>query len=550
VEAIIVAFLSRLVVTIFPRVVKWSTCMNSGSPRLSLSGALPFIGILIVGLAVVLRCRVFPTVDGPIHVYYAEVVRNLLLHTGSYSSYFYLKHVFPPYAFHTYLLIFLNGLFVPLLSEKLLVCVYIIIFCFGFRYLVQSLHAREELAPLLAFAFVFNHMLYMGFYNFSFSTAISLWAVGFWIRNSMRFTMRRSAVFFGLIFLLLVTHPVGLMISYVFFGVHIAILGLQIACTTPGPLADRFARMVSTLRRPVLHILLSAPVFLWIAQFTTVQKVNPPDLAPLSIAKRIYSLLTLAWSSPIQSWSYRAVLLVIFAIGLLLALLQLYRTGAAAWKSGAASLAITGLLCAAVFIVAPEEMNGSGHFPERFAIFAAMFVLACSSGFPLGGRLKTAALIVIVVAACLNLVSLDRLNRTIIAELSPFLDTPPVGSGQLLALTAETDGPIHGLSFDPLFWAGAIYARRSEAILLNSPWVELPIMMLAPIAPPECANRNPGPMATCLAENIGRPAAPKLGLLIDEAMDPSNPLSARVAAAYGLHASSQANATVAFYGAD
>ena len=117
-----------------------------------------------------------------------------------------------------------------------------------------------------------------------------------------------------------------------------------------------------------------------------------------------------------------------------------------------------------------------------------------------------------------------------------------------MALTAETDGPISGLSFDPQFWAGAIYARRSEAILLNAPWVDLPIIMLGLARSHPCANNNPGPMGACFAEYIGQPVKPELDFVIDEAADPANPLSERIARAYGLRASVNVNPAVIFYG--
>src|ERR1700712_5538131 len=98
-----------------------------------------FAALLLISLLTVVTCRIFPSQDGPLHLYYAEVTRNLLLGTGHYQSGFVISHFLTPYILQTGVLVALDQLFDPLLSEKLLVCLYIILFCLGFRYLIHSL---------------------------------------------------------------------------------------------------------------------------------------------------------------------------------------------------------------------------------------------------------------------------------------------------------------------------------------------------------------------------------------------------------------------------
>jgi hypothetical protein len=152
---------------------------RSGSRAPVLLGLLLLLGILAAAAAVVFAAGpLFPSQDGPIHLYYAEVTRNLFLGTGVYEDSFVIRHLLSPYIFQTYLLTVFNSLFDPLVSEKLLVCTYIGMFLFGFRYLVRSVLPGDETGALFAVPFLFNYFVYAGNYNYALGIAFVLWGVG------------------------------------------------------------------------------------------------------------------------------------------------------------------------------------------------------------------------------------------------------------------------------------------------------------------------------------------------------------------------------------
>src|SRR5271165_6337573 len=84
---------------------------NSSSDRSDLWWDVAVLVLLGCTAAVVLAVPVFPTQDGPIHLYYTDILRSLLTHTGSYPQYFAIKSVLTPYALEYYVLLVLETAF-------------------------------------------------------------------------------------------------------------------------------------------------------------------------------------------------------------------------------------------------------------------------------------------------------------------------------------------------------------------------------------------------------------------------------------------------------
>jgi hypothetical protein len=48
-----------------------------------------------------------------------------------------------------------------------------------------------------------------------------------------------------------------------------------------------------------------------------------------------------------------------------------------------------------------------------------------------------------------------------------------------------------GLAFNPYLWSEVHYFRRSQAILANQPWMEMPIILLRPTHPDRWSYHDP-----------------------------------------------------------
>ena len=71
---------------------------------------LTFYAILLAYVVWVFSLPVFPSQDGTVHLYYTEVVNSILRKDGAFGSAFVIKHLFPPYSLHSYLLMLTHPL--------------------------------------------------------------------------------------------------------------------------------------------------------------------------------------------------------------------------------------------------------------------------------------------------------------------------------------------------------------------------------------------------------------------------------------------------------
>jgi hypothetical protein len=142
-------------------------------------------------------------------------------------------------------------------------------------------------------------------------------------------------------------------------------------------------------------------------------------------------------------------------------------------------------VAALLFLVAqpffPQDMNGSHLFAERLLVFIWIAFLASASG---ASRLPRACQLAIAAFAIVVTVGVLGLARDYLAPVARQLasversDIGPAGRIGLLL-----PGNIHdAYNFDdqlrdyPFTWAGARYFRQTNSILLNTPWMDLPIL--------------------------------------------------------------------------
>ena len=151
-------------------------------PRLSLLKILWGLWIAL-DIYLVFSARPFPSEDGPLHLYYVEVVRNLLAHTGSLNQFFEFKHIPPPYLFQYTTLLFLETFVDAVTAEQILLASYVLWFSFAVYYLARSLGENWIYACLFAMPLAMNLTLYLGFVNFTASVATCLLLIGFWNRT-------------------------------------------------------------------------------------------------------------------------------------------------------------------------------------------------------------------------------------------------------------------------------------------------------------------------------------------------------------------------------
>jgi hypothetical protein len=478
------------------------------------------IALLACTAIFVLAMPVFPTQDGPVHLYYVDILRDLLRQSGPFTQHFEIKTFLTPYALEYYSLLVLEAAFSPTLSEKLFICGYIFAFGLGFRYLVESVAERNNPWTLVGIPFCMNLMVYMGFLNYCIGVALMLFLSGFWIRYWRQLGARRVTMLLVGLILMLLTHPVPAAVFLLFISVYFGMDLARSSMTDSGRWVSHFRER----QRPLAVIaVMAAMSAAWVGRFLNHSQQAASGAREPSRYRWVHDVtvaLKLWGIAPFTSPTYRLGLAFPLAMAGLACL-------AAVWthrrpSSSAIALFATSAICFTLFCFAPFSINGSSLFSNRFAIFWIVLFVAAAAALHPPHRWSLAAGVIafFVTGALLSMqwVSISRIAR----EIRPALDAPLAEVGSVGLIIGEDNGSSARLRFDPFIWSGAHYFRRSKAILANTPWMDLPIIMIRPMSVDRWSYLEPSTASSSLLSALKKgDAVPELSLLVvNGASDP------------------------------
>ena len=448
------------------------------------------LALLAVTALIPLATPLFPTQDGPVHLYYVDVLRGVLTHSAPYAQHFRIKNLLTPYASEYYCLLALEFLFSPAWSEKLLVVAYIFAFGLGFRYLVESVAEKGSPWTLAGIPFCLHVLLYMGFLNYSLALALLLFLCGFWIRYADRLTAKRAAVLTGGLALTLLTHPVPAAVFLLFAALYtLTEIAYDAAAGKPWPTFLRLHRAPLAL-----SVAMGLASLAWVSRFLERAPIGARDGSYASLWGWFNAVATELQLYPVAAFN----LLRYRAGGMALMVFTGIALGVGLWRNrrdiqpAAAALLVSSGVCFLLYCLVPERMNDSFYFAERFPILWVLFLLAGTAALPLSRRWSlTAGGLGIFVAAALLLQ--QRANVAVMcAQIARVQELPPSKAGSVgLIASASREAP-YGLQFNPYMWSAVHYFRRSRAILANHPWMNSPLIVLAPVRPNRWSYLDPG----------------------------------------------------------
>ena len=181
------------------------------------------IFILLIGLYLtpIWIFQYFPSQDSPSHLENAKIILDHYLQNGSINQQYYLiNHHLIPNLITYPLLVSLLLFFSPLVAEKIVLSIFVICFPLSIRYVLNSINPDSNYISLLAFPFIYNYTFQIGFLNYSYSIFILLIIFGYFIQchdnlnatNILLLSILSTALFFS--------HPLSLLMSYVFIVVY------------------------------------------------------------------------------------------------------------------------------------------------------------------------------------------------------------------------------------------------------------------------------------------------------------------------------------------
>ncbi len=438
---------------------------------------VPFILLLAAYCIWVLTLPVFPSLDGSLHLYYASVLASLLSGSKVFSSYYFIRHVLPPYALHYYFLIAAGHFVGYVMADKLLVCLIFITTAFGFRYLARQLGPSGGMLSLLAIPLILTWPLCMGFYNYCLAIGMGLWTLGLWYRAVRVRGHRMWIGFLVLVFLMVLTHPVPTAFVYILVGIDV-VWRMFLDRRAHLPSGQRNSNIWRRFRWDLFYMLAAWSTFLYIARFIGTHRVlgNLTQTYPRKVELlRLAKLSTLAiFSGPQPSViAYRTSLYIVLILSIAVAA----RALTARWHSGKLETADVLFICSLALLVVipilPPVMNGANYFAQRLMILVWIGMLAAASGYSRLDRLleRWAVLFFFVYGIGVLIFANSRI-APVAASISR-IETVPIGQKSMTGLSLGLpDAPDPSdLNYVPYYWAGARYFRRTSSTLLNGGWL-------------------------------------------------------------------------------
>ena len=455
-------------------------------PENRLSVSHPAFSALVFSLLVAACCAwilylpVFPSQDGPAHVYYARVTRDLLLGHSTYAAQFRIGRPFPPYSVHAYLLMALRELTSGEMAEKLLACLAVIVSGCGVFSLARQLGTSTVVVGF-AVPFLLNRYLFLGFYGYVMAIGFALMAMAVCLRDDRHRPSHRVA-FLLLVLLTLFAHPVPylLLLSFCWGTVILGwwnsrhtSTGIPVGQPLRAPTAGDFAAIdaITALLLYVAHYSHSGP--LWSYEW----KVNW-DLKLLRIVDIFRGWIELPIKAPVYDWVVGGGLVAMMIVAL--------RRSSRESKQGlfTRTQAVVGfaLLTILALPLLPRTMNGSGFFADRFSIWPPLLLIAAAASCEFSRRTRRAlaAITVGVVAVALFALAqtLDPVARRL--DVSRF---PADSLAGRHFLAASDTLPNRALTYDPYLFSSVRLVDRAGALLVGAPWLELQIMILDDAGP-------------------------------------------------------------------
>jgi hypothetical protein len=438
-------------------------------------------GLLLFSFGVVACCvwvlslPVFPSEDGPVHLYYATVMTKLL--GGSHdalSQAFRIRHLLPPYSLYYYLLIALLQLFPAVLVEQMVVCITIVIMAAGFYRMCAAVGQNGRWTAFLVLPLLLNWPLFMGFQNYCLAIGLCFWAVGTWFGRGKY----RRAIFLLLVVLIVLTHPVPLLAIAAILGIDLA--GRRML---PPAMKDEPALSRATWWRDLATLACACVSMSYVLLFTEKNKVSENLLVHIhpvvSVMKysTLYGLGLFARASA-ANLVYTGLLFAVLCLSLLVTVRSLlYRQHRREWHRADVLLLAT-LALLAMLPLLPDTMNGGFYFNMRFLILVwCGAIAAASGGVPFSSRLRVlfvvlgcGALLYTLVLAQLRIAPEAR--RAAEPERAPIVRT---GENALLLPATDYEADPQ-LRFRPLEWSAVRYFRRAGDVMLDAPFLDMSTM--------------------------------------------------------------------------
>lgn len=166
-----------------------------------------FLAMVVLNLTPILSVKYFPTVDGPAHLYNANLIVDLLSGTSSWQGFIEFNQSFTPNWTGHLLLALLIKLFSVSIAEKMILGIYLVGVPISIKLLLKQLRAPSSILVYLVFPFMYGYLFHFGFFNYNLAIVFFFLGLIAWIHalNSKAYYNWLLAGFMAVIIAL--SHP-------------------------------------------------------------------------------------------------------------------------------------------------------------------------------------------------------------------------------------------------------------------------------------------------------------------------------------------------------
>lgn len=424
-----------------------------------------FAGLVVLHLLPVWSFSHFLTQDGPAHMESANVLR-LYGHPDHalFRTVYALNPSLEPNLLGHLLAAWLLRALPVAAAEKLLVSLYVVGLPLSARYALHAVEPRGNFLVALFFPFVFNWVLYLGFYNFVLSLPLFFFCLGFWWRHRERLGGPQIALLAAVGLLLCVSHVVSFVMVLVVLATLAAWLaGLDVYRGKGSALVAQAPRLVLAL----------APALLLLGSFLARRGGAPPR--PPSTSETWAHLRGLDTLVVFRDSEGVLASLLFWGLVLLATSVALSRRNAFS-PTPADGWLLAAAMSTAVLFAAPRGMAGGAALPPRLILFPPWLLLIWLAAHPFSPRARklvqgTGALFALAFLA-LRL----PVQRALDAQLQEYLSVRGAVREGAIVLplcyqrkgigTIGTDGNPVPAHVDPFIHAAGYLAAEKNALQL------------------------------------------------------------------------------------
>jgi hypothetical protein len=433
--------------------------------------SLIFLVAVFLQLLPVLFLRHVLTMDGPSHLAGAAV----LAHYSDPGSTVFRQYYWIDLSPSSNLLIQLvlagmMRLISPSNAEKLLVIGYLIAFPLSLRYAIRSIDRRAGWLAFLALPFTFNYLYYLGFYNFCYGVALSMFTIGFALRHRRAWDLRTTAILALLYLLTFGAHLLPFVMALAFIGIvagYDALGELRRARRTgvlsSGAVRDVGAQLLPPVLAALPALALTAAFLIRSGEATSSRTVYKPLGRLIALLASLTDLIVSYTSAEVVCSLLLALVFAYLIVG------TVRRVGWMAVRGPAAPFAATAVFGFLFYLVVPDEVGTFAVINSRLGLYAVLFIVLWLAAQPISRRTQWLTCIAaLVIALSLTLARLPteaRYDR----YAAEFDQTRRVlrPNSTLLTLRVRFDRPRFGRTPDVFLHPTGRLAAETNGVDLN-----------------------------------------------------------------------------------